>query len=629
LNLWPRTAEVRPSDTLGAMVPRDRSLTIARLRSHLSGSQRIYSKIGYGYLAAIGVGLVGSLGGLVVADHFQGRGIVQLADAQTQAKLLGDFERSAERVQLHSARMMLLDDGSTDFQKEQAVLERYIQQAETSLEDIEQFLADEPAWLAANADKIQRTLTHYLELLQQEQQLFQQKRDRVEGDNIADLQAIALALDQQHLLLLGLLRTAQAQEYQAGESLENIQGYEKGIIVTSMLLAAALAGLVAWRTTRAIAQPIETVTKVAQQAALESDFNLRAPITTDDEIGVLAAALNHLIERVQVHTQDLRTAADTAEAQAETLENTLATLRNTQAQLLHAEKMSSLGQMMAGIAHEINNPLGFIHGNVKAVQDYVDTLLAVIARLHQDIPQLTPELKADLADLDFEFVQADLPEALQSMQRGTQRITSIVASLRSFARLQEVDIKPTDLHEGLASTLVVLGPHLHPQGNRPAIDLVQDYGDLPLVECYGGDINQVFVNILGNAIDAINERWHHQQPQEAPQIYIRTRCEAGQVEIAIANNGSPMPKDVQAHAFDPFFTTKPVGKGTGMGLSISYDIVTQKHRGTLRCFSPVDNTGYGAQFTVTLPCHLSPQSLPETPLSRPQPPLDNWGTGQA
>ena len=606
LNLWSHTANAGPPKSPSA---------IARLSNRLSSPQHIYSKIGYGYLAAIGVGLVGSLGGLVVADYFQGQGIVQLADAQTQAKLIGDFERSAERVQLHSARMLLLDDDSTNYQQEQAVLDRYIQQAETALEDIDQFLADEPAWLAASEDEIQRTLTHYLALLQQEQQLFQQKREGAEGDTtaiLASLQAIVLALDQQHLRLLGLLRTAQTQEHQAGKSLEKIQGYEKGIIVTSMLLAAAMAGLVAWRTTRAIAQPIEVVTQVAQRAALESDFNLRAPITTEDEIGVLAAALNQLIERVQVHTQALKTAADSAEAQTATLESTLATLRNTQAQLLHAEKMSSLGQMMAGIAHEINNPLGFVAGNAKAVEGYADTLLAVIARLHQDLPQTTPALEADLAGLDFDFVQADLPKALQSMQRGTQRITSIVASLRSFARLQEVGIKPTDLHEGLDSTLVILGPRLQAQGNRPAIDLVKDYGDLPWVECDGGDINQVFVNILGNAIDALDESWHNHCPQATPQICIRTRCKAEQVEIAIANNGSPMPSHVQAHVFDPFFTTKPVGKGTGMGLSISYDIVTQKHRGTLSCASPLGNTDYGARFTLTLPCRLRPSPLGET-----------------
>ena len=346
------------------------------------------------------MGLVGSLV-VVVADYFQGRGITQLADAQTQAKLLRDFERSAERVQLHSARMALLDDGSTDFQQEQAILDDYIHHAEATLADIEEFLRDEPTWLAANAGDIQATLTHYLPLLQQEKQLFLQKRDDVAAETtatLASLQAISLALDQQHLRLLGLLRTAQTQEYRAGEILENIQGYEKGLIVASMLMAAAVAGLVAWRTTRAIAQPIEVVTQVAQRAALESDFNLRAPITTEDEIGVLVAALNRLIERVQVHTEDLKTAADTAEAQAETLESTLATLRNTQAQLLHAEKMSSLGQMMAGIAHEINNPLGFITGNVKAMEAYADTLLAVIARLRQDIPQTTPALEADLAD---------------------------------------------------------------------------------------------------------------------------------------------------------------------------------------------------------------------------------------
>lgn len=342
-----------------------------------------------------------------------------------------------------------------------------------------------------------------------------------------------------------MLQTAQTQEHQAGNVLETIQGYEKGIIVTSMLLAAVIAGVLAWRTTQAIAQ-------------------------------------------------------------------------STQTQLLHTEKMASLGQMMAGIAHEINNPLGFIgfiDGNVKAVRDHTDSLMAVIDRIQQEVPHATPALEEDLAELGFDFVQADLPQALQSMQRGTERIASIVLSLKRFARLQEEGIKPTDLHEGLDSTLVILGPRLQPQGNRSAIELVKDYGELPLVQCYGGDINQVFVNILGNAIDALNERWHSgrksvskdpHRTKERPQIHICTRCDTEQVAIEIANNGSAMSQFVQARVFDPFFTTKPVGKGTGMGLSISYDIVTQKHRGTLSCSSPINNTDHGARFTITLPRYLDP-----------------------
>ncbi|MEB3269422.1 MAG: ATP-binding protein, partial [Leptolyngbya sp.] len=420
-------------------------------------------------------------------------------------------------------------------------------------------------------------------------------------------------LDQQHVTLITLLQVAQQQEQQAGSILETIQGYEKGIIVTSMLLAAAIAGLLAWRTTRAIAQPIEAVTQVAQRVALESNFSLRAPATTGDEIGLLAAALNHLIERVEVHTQALEAAATDAKTQTHALEQTLATLRRTQARLLHAEKMSSLGQLVAGVAHEINNPLGFITGNVQYVQEYVEALLAGIDRLQQELPQPSPALQADLANLDLDFIQQDLPQVLQSLQLGTDRITSIVLSLRRFSRLQETDIKPADLHKGLNSTLVILGHRLKANADRPAITVVKDYGDLAPVNCYGGDLNQVFMNILGNAIDAIDERWRDKILPMTPEIRIRTRWGGDQVEVAIANNGNPMPPEVQNRAFDPFFTTKPVGKGTGMGLSISYDIITQKHQGTLVCHSPLDNETYGAEFILTIPhdlIHRRQQSAP-------------------
>jgi signal transduction histidine kinase len=589
---------------------------------HWLRPQRIYSKIAYGYLAAIGIGLCGSLSGIVIADYFQGRGLVQLAEAQTQSRLLGDFERSTERVQLHSARLALVIEAEDNnaandtLQLAQTDADRYLRQAQQTASELQNFLNQNPSWVAATPATIQTLLETYLALLEEEQALL--RPASVASDDktaiLAQLARVSTELDQQNVLLRSLLQVAQTQERRAGEVLETAQGYEKGIIIVSMLLAAAAAAVAAWRTTRAIAGPLEAVTRVARQAAIASDFSLRAPVTTQDEVGLLAASLNHLIERVEERTAALATAAQSTEAQNQALEETLTTLRQTQSQLIHAEKMSSLGQLVAGVAHEINNPVGFIQGNLGYVQDYVDSLLATIERLRQDITMPSDTLETDLETLDLDFIQQDLPKVLQSLRLGTERITHIVQSLRVFSRLQESQLKPADLHEGLDSTLVILGHRLKAQGDRPEITVIKDYAvDLPLVECLGSDVNQVFMNILSNGIDALEDSHRSAEAAgEAPWIRIETQYDPEAVTITIANNGEAMPTPVRDRSFDPFFTTKPVGKGTGMGLAISHEIMTQRHQGRLTCLSPLPESSRGAAFIMTLPRHPSKKAEEQT-----------------
>lgn len=576
--------------------------------------RRIYSKIGVGYLIAIGAGLVGSLGGLVVADYFQGRGITQLADAQSQSQLLADFERAAQHVQLHNARLALTGEASLDtlqYQQDQAAAQANRARARALMVELSEFLANDPAWVAADPDLLNELLATYLQQLDQQQSLLLVAEGVVDGNGVrgAAIQEIDMALDNQHQALLDILEVSQKQERQAGDVLETFQGYEKGIIVTSILLAAAVAGLLAWRTTRAIAQPIEAVTQVARRVALNDDYSLRAPVTSQDEVGLLADSLNHLIERVAERTQALAAAAQSAEAQNQTLEQTLATLQKTQAQLVHAEKMSSLGQLVAGVAHEMNNPVGFIHGNIYYVQEYANTLLTTIERLQANFLPASEALTDSLDEQELAFIQQDFPKVLKSLRMGTERITSLVTSLKTFSHLQEAHLKPADLHAGLESALDLLGHRLKLQPHRPAIEVVRDYAEtLPQVECYGSDVNQVFMNVLNNAIDALDDRWRRESPAAPPSIHICTRHRTGWVEVAIANNALPIPADIQNRLFDPFFTTKPVGKGTGMGLYISHEIITQKHQGSLTCESPVANTYEGACFTISLPQNLGRKS---------------------
>jgi signal transduction histidine kinase len=296
----------------------------------------------------------------------------------------------------------------------------------------------------------------------------------------------------------------------------------------------------------------------------------------------LEQANNELEHRVEQRTSELM--------------QTLQELQTAQAQLVQKEKMSSLGQLVAGVAHEINNPVNFIHGNLAHVQEYTQNLLAFVELHQQYNSDPAPEILTAAEDLDLEFLQEDLPKMLSSMKLGTDRIRQIVLSLRNFSRMDEAEFKAVDIHAGIDSTLLILQHRLKAIPERAEIEVIKDYSVLPLVECYAGQLNQVFMNILVNAIDALEERKIQNEPH---RITIRTDViDASWIEIAIADNGIGIPHNIQQRIFDPFFTTKPIGKGTGMGMSISYQIITENHNGKLKCRSTPNE---GTEFIIHLP----------------------------
>jgi PAS domain S-box-containing protein len=283
-------------------------------------------------------------------------------------------------------------------------------------------------------------------------------------------------------------------------------------------------------------------------------------------------------------------------------------LQQAQTQLVQSEKMSSLGQVVAGVAHEINNPMSFIYGNLEHAEVYINHLLHLIQLYQSHYPEVPEAIHAYATKIDLEFLLLDLPKLLASMQVGAQRVREIVLNLRNFSRIDEAEIKDVNLHDGIDSTIMILKHRLQRSNGKPKIQLHQEYGAIPPLTCHAGQLNQVFMNILANAIDALDERDEQrtlEEIQAQPSIIrIRTEYEVERrsIKILIRDNGIGIPEKNKAQLFNPFFTTKSVGKGTGMGLAISYQVVAEKHNGQLTCHSAA---GEGTEFVIELPLRES------------------------
>ena len=394
------------------------------------------------------------------------------------------------------------------------------------------------------------------------------------------------------------------------EALEKLKEHPDLDIVLTDLNMPEMDGLTLLSRLNQIDLPLKTIVISAygDMENIRNAMNLGAfdfltkPIDLED----LKITINKTLRDVQhlKENQRLRESEARAREQAQDLQQGLQELKKTQAQLIQTAKMSSLGQLVAGIAHEINNPASFIYGNISHVTDYINNLTHLLNLYQQQYDPPTSEIEAEIKAIDLEFMIADLSQILASMKCGVNRIHKIVLSLRNFSRLDEANIKSVDIHEGIKSSLLILDNRLQTTRARPEIQVFEEYSHLPLVECYAGELNQVFINILSNAIDALNE-YNKQRSLDdisalQSAITIRTVLleENSRVVIQIRDNGLGMTADVKDRIYEPFFTTKPVGQGTGLGLYISYQIIVEKHGGTLKCVSEV---GEGAEFWIEIP----------------------------
>lgn len=593
--------------------------------SHFTRNWSITKKIGYSYTVVICTTLIGTIIGSVIAYYYETSAYKQLNLAYQQKYLLKGLENDVTAARLHPQRLVhvLEDSVWLEFEKNRFLAD--IEHINQQLSQIDTFVNKNPYDLALKPEVFQNLLKQYKQNTVLYNQNIQLLWKEIESQDSNDLplkkllvfikneQSISIELKFEHLSgeLTQIIFQAKKQQIKADNSFNDAKSLRLQLISISILISTIIAGTIAALTSKLIAHPIQVVTKISQKITQESNFQLRANVTTEDEIGTLANSLNQLVEwvgdytealeiarqtleyRVEERTQELQEAHHTLEQRVEErtqeLQIILKELQETQGQLIQTEKMSSLGQMVAGIAHEINNPVNFIYANIEYANTYIKDLIHLVDLYQQKYPNPDDIITKTIEEIDLNFISKDLLNILISMKIGAERIGEIVLSLRNFSRLDEADMKKVDIHEGIDNTLLILNHRL-----KTEIKVIKNYGELPHIDCYPAQLNQVFMNIINNAIDALLDNTQ----QNNKEIIISTHTtENNYIKIEIADNGSGIPTEILKKLFDPFFTTKPVGKGTGLGLSICYQIM-EKHQGKIEVVSEVNQ---GSNFIIYLP----------------------------
>ena len=546
----------------------------------------ISSKITFGYAVTLGIAVVGTTVGFIIGDRYQHEARVQESNAQSEIRIFQRLQTNILHVQAHKQRFLIVGKNP-----------------EKLREDYNHFLMHitefNKAWSAAKVHYENPKNPNFKEglgemaavkRLIENYDRFTQKYLEQSGRIVREINSPYLQPEERELAkkklwdlinsplepqidsfidnLNDLTHFAEEETERAEAEVMEANVLRVQIIATSILLSVVLATVLAIFTSRAIARPLRATTQVAKQVTQEKNFDLQAPVTTEDEVGALTTSLNQLILEVKQLIEEQKAA--------------------NQAKLIQSEKMSSLGQMIAGVAHELNDPVNFIYGNSQHAIEYVKNLLALLETYRNQIPNAPPTVQKEIEEIELDFLKEDLPKLLQSLKYGAERTAQIIYSLKDFSRLDEAIVHPVDLHACIDSTLLILNNRI-----KRGITVIRNYGNIPEINGYAGLLYQVFMNLLSNAIDALTDL------SKDKQITITTEHQnENWVVIKIADNGCGVSLENQRHIFDTFFTTKPRGIGTGLGLAISHQIIVEKHHGKITCQSEV---GVGTEFAIALP----------------------------
>jgi signal transduction histidine kinase len=566
---------------------------------------QIRDKIGVGYAIALGIAVIGTSIGFAVGHHWELEAERQLSEAQQLERDLRKLQANTLALPFHQQILLNSIGSPEEFRRQQQQIAEKLNTAIATFEQLQELEGDgqrlqaDPLTadgrdLKALLARHDTTLSVYREDLEQlirQLPVYSSTGAERQEARQAFLQFTKSVTARRLYVLVQnvtpLLEEASQQYQVAQDQVVRAERLQAQSILLSAIASVCLAILFALQTSRSIARPLNQLTQTAQRVTQEHNFDLQVEVTSRDEVGILADTLNQLIRQVNVLLR-----AQQAEQEAK---------------LLESEKMASLGRMLAGVAHEINNPINFVYGNIKCAKDYADDLLDLIhtyqAEIHQlseavnqvAFSQATAAIADKEADIDLAFIEADLPKLLNSMQVGAERTRQIVLSLRNFSRLNESEARPVNLHACLDGALLILHNRI-----KQGIDVQRQYGTVPDIEGYAGSLYQVFTNLIGNAVDALNEA-----DAEPKQITIMTQqLNNHQVTVAIADNGTGIAPQHLDKIFDTYFTTKPADAGTGLGLAISRQLVEQ-HHGQISCRS---QRGVGTTFTLTFPIHQAAEA---------------------
>jgi len=563
----------------------------------------IRQKILWGYGLILGIAVGGTVLGLVMSDFYQNRAQELRDDAIEEVALSNQLQITLLHIAWH--QMELLHTLETDpehfaesiayFQTELAEVEEVWSTFKTSYEDIATDESDKELQVFQEmAEQYERSIQPYLE---QANRLVQIATDQSEQLNNTVRQQLTDWIDSpESRAIEGFLDLLEEFEEIANEELAEYETelalattLRTQIITGSIVLSILLAILLAYFISRSITKPLLKTTDVARTVTENSNFELQVPITAQDEVGQLGDSLNKLIVKVKQLLDEQKAA--------------------TEEQLIQAEKMASLGRMLAGVAHEISNPVNFIYGNLVSADNYIKDLFRLLDTYQAQVPNPPIAVQEEIDAIELDFVAEDLPKLLQSIKVGAERTRQIVLSLRDFSRVDESEVHPVDLPACLDSTLLILNNPI-----KQGVNIVRNYREVPKPEGYAGLLYQVFMNLLSNALDALGDVDPATKPADwQPTIEISlTQPDNTQVEIQIVDNGPGIAAEHVDQIFQAFYTTKPRGVGTGLGLAISHQIVVEKHGGELQCQTQI---GAGTTFNIRLPLRLQPP-----PMTAIQPP---------